>query len=34
MGSAINLVYYLDYEKGVFWPLRDCFEMIIKEIVE
>lgn len=26
--------YYLDYEKGGFWPLKDCNEMIIKKLLE
>lgn len=26
--------YYLNFEKGGFWPLNDCNEMIIKDIIE
>lgn len=29
-----TLIYYLDYDKGGFWPLKDCNEMIIKEVLE
>lgn len=32
--SGYNWVYYLDYEKGGFWPLRDCHDMLIKDIIE
>ncbi len=26
--------YYLDYSNGIFMPLKDCNDMIIKEIIE
>ena len=29
-----DYIYYLDYEKGGFFPLNDCNEIIIKNILE
>lgn len=32
--TTIAWKYYLDYDKGAFFPLKDCHEMIIKNIIE